>query len=74
LLLLDGATSPWKRFLTTDFEVEGTALLSSYTKDMNRVIRTYKRNRPSDDQTMYLFFMDISNLGSGREGFMLKNT
>ncbi|MGQ1948769.1 hypothetical protein ACT3CD_16885 [Geofilum sp. OHC36d9] len=53
-----------------DFIVEGTALLSKYTSDMNRVIRTYKRDRVTDDNTLYLFFMTLSNLGSSRKGFM----
>ncbi|HHU87484.1 MAG TPA: fibronectin type III domain-containing protein [Peptococcaceae bacterium] len=53
-----------------DFKVEGTSLLSKYTTDMNRVIRAYKRDRVTDDNTMYLFFMEIPNLGSHRKGFM----
>jgi hypothetical protein len=53
-----------------DFKAEGTALLSKYTSDMNRVIRAYKRDRVTDDNTMYLFFMEIPNLGSHRKGFM----
>ncbi|ASB50173.1 hypothetical protein [Alkalitalea saponilacus] len=53
-----------------DFKVEGTAMLSKYTSDMNKVIRTYKRNRPADDNTMYLFFVDIPSLASNRKGFM----
>ncbi|MGQ1948760.1 hypothetical protein ACT3CD_16840 [Geofilum sp. OHC36d9] len=53
-----------------DFIVESTALLSKYTSDMNRVIRIYKRDRVTDDNTLYLFFMTLSNLGSSRKGFM----
>ncbi|URW80777.1 hypothetical protein [Xiashengella succiniciproducens] len=37
---------------------------------MNRVIRTYKRNRPSDDNSLYLFFVELSDLGTSRKGFM----
>mgnify|MGYP007009149865 FL=1 len=53
-----------------DFKVEGTSMLSKYTPDMNKVIRKYKRERPTDDNTMYLFFLNIPDLGSNRKGFM----
>ena len=58
------------RINEADFKVEGTAMLSKYTSDMNRVIRTYKRNRPSDDNSLYLFFVELSDLGTSRKGFM----
>jgi len=58
------------RINEADFKVEGTSMLSKYTSDMNRVIRTYKRNRPSDDNSLYLFFVELSDLGTSRKGFM----
>src|SRR5690554_1334423 len=58
------------RINEADFKVEGTAMLSKYTSDMNRVIRTYKRNRPADDNSLYLFFVELSDLGTSRKGFM----
>src|SRR5690554_1567323 len=58
------------RINEAEFKVEGTAMLSKYTSDMNRVIRTYKRNRPSDDNSLYLFFVELSDLGTSRKGFM----
>src|SRR5690554_1378477 len=58
------------RINEAEFKVEGTAMLSKYTSDMNRVIRTYKRNRPADDNSLYLFFVELSDLGTGRKGFM----
>jgi len=53
-----------------DFKVEGTSMLSKYTSDMNKVIRRYKRDRPHDDNTMYLFFVQLPDLGNSRKGFM----